>query len=172
MVPAAGQAVFDSGETVTYGIRIVGLQEVKRALGVDFRPAIRAATQAIAVEVQGTIAPYPPASEANSPGNANGRWYERGYGPKWLTKAGVHGRKTSQMLGRRWVIKAHGGMGWAVGNTATYSPFVHSAEKQARFHAKRRWVTDQQTIEAVVRSGAAKRILVRAIVARIKGRVV
>jgi len=155
---------------VTYGIRIVGLQQVQRALGVDFKPAIRAGLQGIAAEVQGTIAPYPPASEANSPGNANGRWYERGYGPKWLTKAGVHGRKTSQMLGRRWAIKPHGGMGWTVGNTATYSPFVHSAEKQARFHAKRRWVTDAQAVEVVVKSGKAKRILVQAIVARIKRR--
>lgn len=155
---------------MSYGIRIVGLREIQRALGADIKPAIQAATKAIALEVQGTIAPYPESTIANSPSNPKGRWYQRGYGPKWMTKKGeVHGRKTSQTLGRRWSVKQRG-IGAIVANLASYADVVHSQQKQARFHAARGWVTDKMALEAVVRSGAAKRIIVQAIMARIRRR--
>lgn len=154
---------------MTYGIRIVGLRNVQRMLGTDFRPAIQAATKAIALEVQGEIAPYPPSTIANSPGNPTGRWYERGYGPKWRTKAGVHGRKTSQTLGRRWAVRQRG-MGAVVGNAASYAPYVHNKPKQAGFHAQRGWQTDEGALRAVLASGAVKRIITQAIMARLRRR--
>lgn len=168
---------------MTYGIRIVGLTQVQRKLGQDFAPTIRAATQAIALEVQGEIAPYPPATIANSPSNPAGRWYERGYGPKWIRKDGtICGRKTSQMMNRGagivngagdkgWYIKSRGRIGWLIGNRATYSGRLHSDELQARWAAARGWVTDKMAIQHVIASGAAKRIIVQAIMAKLrKGR--
>ncbi|MDO8672572.1 MAG: hypothetical protein Q7O66_14245 [Dehalococcoidia bacterium] len=86
-----------------YAIRIEGLAAAQKLLGVRFAPAIKAATLAIALEVQGKVAPYPPATEANSPTHDTGRWYERGYGPKWWVK----GAQTSKITGQR--MAAHTG---------------------------------------------------------------
>lgn len=153
---------------MTLGIRIVGLGAVQRKLNIDLKPALSAATKAIALEIQGEIAPYPPSTIANSPSNPTGRWYERGYGPKWRVKSGaVHGRATSQTLGRRWAVKQRG-LGAVLGNSATYSPFVHDKNKQARFHGARGWVTDATAIENVIRSGAARRIIGQAITRAIR----
>lgn len=157
-------------ERMSYGIRIVGLREVQRTLGADITPAIKAATKAIALEVQGEIAPYPPATIANSPSNPKRRWYERGFGPKWVLKNGaVHGRKTSETLGRRWAVKQRG-VGAVVGNPASYADVVHDADKQARFHGQRGWVTDKEALMRVIRSGAIQRIVTQAIMGALRRR--
>ena len=156
---------------MSYSITITGLDEVRKALGTSFRPAIDTGLKTLAGEVQNEIAPYPRATVANSPSSPTGRWYERGYGPKWLTKAGaVHGRQTSQTMNRRWAIRQRRALAWQVGNSATYSPYVHAERQQARFHAIRGWVTDAAAIKAVVGSGRAKRIIIAALVARINKR--
>ena len=74
------------------------------------------------------------------------------------------------MLNRSWSVKPKSALAYVVGNRATYSQYVHAAAKQAAFHARRKWITDQQAIQEVVKSGKAKRIIVNAIVARLKGR--
>ena len=169
---------------MTFGIRIVGLANVQRMLGADFRPAIAAATKAIAFEVQGNIAPYPPSTAGNSPSNPSGRWYERGYGPRWRTKSGIHGRPTSQTLGRRfgllgslpatgkggWALAARGPMGHVLGNSATYAGLVHGKDRQTMVHARHGWVTDETAIRRVIASGAVKRIVTQAIMARLRRR--
>lgn len=194
---------------MTVGIRIVGLAKAQRMLGQDFQPAIKAATKAIALEVQGVIAPYPPATIANSPENPMLRWYERGYGPRWWVagegaqgylmrfskrqrkrmaqgfgrqelsrrvvlsqarKGRIHGQKTSQMMNRGWSVKATGRTGYVVGNRATYSGYLHSADLQANWAAERGWITDEQAVDVVVGSGAARRIVVQAIMARMRRR--
>ncbi len=147
-----------------YGVRIEGLREAQKLLGTNIQPALKAATKAIAVELQGKIAPYPPATEANSPSNPLGRWYERGYGPKRQRKDGtVTGRQTSQLLNRRWAIRVAGGIGHSLGNAATYAKFVHGANDQARFHGRRGWVTDRAAIEKLIASGVVRRIVRQAI---------
>lgn len=156
---------------MSYGIRITGLDNARRLLGTNFNGVLKSATKAIALEVQGTIAPYPPATEANSPSNDRGRWYERGYGPRWQRKDGsVAGSKTSQMLGRSWGIRPTGRIGHLVGNRATYAPYVHAKDKQARFHKVRRWVTDEAAVVTVIRSGVVKRIVVQAIIGAMRRR--
>ncbi len=154
-----------------YAITITGLDSVRRLLGTDYGPAIASATQAIALQVQGEIAPYPPATEANSPGNEAGKWDERGYGSHWRRKDGsVGGSKTSQMLGRQWLIRAQGRTGQAVVNRATYANFVHAAADQARFHARRGWVTDLTAVQRTIASGVARRIVVAAIMGALRRR--
>lgn len=92
------------------------------------------------------IAQYPLASEANTPYQR--RWYERGYGPKWMRKDGsVKGLKTSETLGRKWSVVARSDTEVVVGNNASYAPFVQSAEKQANFHRQRGWRTDDMAIK-------------------------
>jgi hypothetical protein len=147
-----------------YTIRITGLKEVQRLLGADFDSALQSATKAIALQAESEIAPYPAATEANSPGNPTGKWYERGYGPRWRRKDGsIGGAKTSQMLGRRWGIRPMGRIGTLLGNTASYAPFVHGQEEQAAFHGRRGWRTDRGVIEKLLRNGTVRRIVVQSI---------
>ncbi len=154
---------------MTIGIRIVGLREVQRTLGVDIKPALQAATKAIALEVQGEIAPYPPATMANSPSNPTGKWYQREYGPRWRRKDGtIGGRKTSETLTKVWGIKATGGIGAVLGNKASYAEFVHSKTKQARWMARIGWVTDEAAVDKVVRSGRVQAHVTKAIMARLR----
>lgn len=124
-----------------------GFDEAKaRVAELKKSSRIRAAVKAAAEHMKGKISQYPPASEANSP--SRGRWYERGYGPKWSTKNGVHGRKTSETLGRKWTVKTlEGGLAAEVGNNVSYSPYVHDDDKQASFHAARGWKTLEQIIK-------------------------
>jgi len=141
-------------------VKLVGLDSLQRKLGADFKPAMRAASKAIALEIQGEIAPYPPATSANRPKGPGSKWYERGFGTKWMLKDGtVRGKKTSQTLGRRWGIKGKGAIGAVLGNIATYSPYVHSHEEQAKYHGKRGWVTDEKAVERVERRGTVRRIV-------------
>jgi len=117
------------------------------------RPKVVKILRAGAITVKGQIAKYAPATAANKPRGwnsyyslstrrANNRWYQRGYGTKWVVKSGaVHGRKTSETLGRRWTTaEKDGGLTQVVGNNASYGPHVQS-EKQARFHRQRGWKT-------------------------------
>ena len=139
-------------------VRLEGLEELQRKLGADFRPVMRGATKAIAAEIQGKIAPYPPATDANSP--ARQRWYERGYGSKWRTRGGsIAGRKTSETLGRRWAISTYGDIGAKLGNAASYAAFVHDDAKQSPFHKRRGWMSDKGAVEIVQRAGTIGRIM-------------
>ena len=148
-------------------IRVSGLSRVRAALGADYAGALRVATFAIAKQIEGEVAPYPPATAANSP--TAQRWYQRGYGPKWRTKSGeVHGRKTSQDLRHRWATGRHGTIGAFARNTATYSPYLHEATRQVGWARLRRWVTDEAAIRKVVDSGAAKRIVVDAVMGALR----
>ncbi len=157
-------------------VRIVGLDDLQRRLGADFKPAMRGATRAIALEIQGEIAPYPPSTEANRPRSSLATrralpWYERGYGTRWHRRDGtVGGRKTSETLGRRWGIKRSGGTGAVLGNIASYSPYVHSHDKRAKFHKRRGWVSDEEAIKDVERAGTIERIVRDAIMHALKGR--
>lgn len=154
-------------------MRIEGLAALQtRFKGVNFKPALRTATRAIALEIQGIVAPYPPETAANMKpgwfviggGKRGNRWYERGYGTKWLRRDGSEGgRKTSQMLNRQWNVQRHGDIGAVLGNKASYSPFVHGADQQASFHAAHNWRTDEAGVKHVSQTGAANKIVNSAI---------
>jgi len=139
-------------------IRLEGLDDLQRKLGANFSPLMRAATTGIAADIQKEIAPYPPATLANSP--TQKRWYERGYGTKYRRlDGGITGRKTSQALGRSWGIKSSGSIGAELGSRATYSPYVHSDKLQADFHKRRGWKTDKQAVEKVIKRGVVEKHL-------------
>lgn len=132
------------------GIRIKGAQQLMAKLeSLDRLNAIKPAIKAATLHIKGKIAVYPPASIANSPSNDLGRWYQRGYGPRWKRKDGTTGgSKTSETLGRRWTTDyRNGGLTGVVGNNASYGPYVQQKEKQADFHRARGWLTDEDVIE-------------------------
>lgn len=135
-------------------VKIRGVAALARRLKGNLDETLKPAYVAIGELVRGEVSPYPPAIPPRDPS-----WYERGYGGRYRRRDGrVTGRKTSEMLGRRWAVTARG-KGAVVTNSASYAPFVHSAEKQNRVHAARGWVTDRQAIPRVVNSGAWERMV-------------
>ena len=132
-------------------VRVEGLSELlKKVHDVEQLKFVTAGLEAGAEQIKSNVATYPPASEANNPGSK--RWYERGYGPRWqMAGGGTGGRKTSEMLGRKWTIaKKHGGLTVVIGNNVSYGPFVQDDERQAHFHRARGW---QTTMKAAKEEG-------------------
>ena len=133
---------------MTKDIRIDGLAPLIRKLDTlqkleKIKPALRAS----AVHVKGKISKYPRSSEANVPNQR--RWYERGYGSRWMRRDGsIGGKKTSETLGKRWAVREErGGMTQIIGNNASYAVFVQDKDEQAAFHALRGWSTAQQVAQ-------------------------
>ena len=72
-------------------------------------PAYKDGIKLAAAEVKSWINIYPDASEANQAGPYPKRWYVRGHGPYWsLRGGGVHSRRSSEALGRRWTTQTIG----------------------------------------------------------------
>ena len=130
-------------------IHIEGMEHLQGKLKeLEDLTALKAAMKAAALHIKGKVDQYPPASEANRP-NARGRWYERGYGPRWPGG----GKCTSQTLGRKWTIgEKDGGLTQVIGNNVTYGPFVQDRDHQAWFHKKRGWKTIQDVADQEVKT--------------------
>ena len=128
---------------------IKGMSKLLRKLKTieELRGAKRG-LKAGALHVKGKIDEYPPSTTANSPGNPTGRWYERGWGSRYKRLDGVvTGKKTSETLGRKWTTaEQNAGLTQVIGNNASYAPYVHDAEEQAKIHGDRGWKTDEQVL--------------------------
>jgi len=127
-------------------IHVEGLEQLlDRMREIGAGRFIPTALKAIGESIKKEAGKYPPASGANDPGNPLGRWYERGYGVRY---AGGGGNPTSQMMNRKWYVRPEQ---WAVlvGNTATYSPYVHG-EQQVDFHGERGWKKVGDVAEAAL----------------------
>lgn len=124
------------------------IANLERATGV--------VSQALATEVQKRTAKYPPKSVDRKPGKT---YYERGSGPVYVRKSGgVTKRKLSEMLGRKWDIV--GGTNRAVlRNMASYSPYVHMKDDQARIHKRTGWKTVETALDEIDIDALAKRVL-------------
>ena len=149
----------------------INLQDIERiARKLDLLPAFVAGVQAGGVHIKSVMDVYPPSTDANVPGPYPKRWYERGYGPKWALKAGgVHGRKASETLGRRWTIVAYNnGLSCRVGNNATYARPVHDKDRSPSIFARRGWRLIQDVAQD--EAGAVRDIVAGSIRAEIKKR--
>lgn len=106
---------------------------------------VRGVMTAALSDLKDWIAEYPPSSEANIPYQR--RWYQRGYGTRWMRKNGtIGGSKTSEQLGQRWTYRLDSnGRGGVVGNNASYAKWVQGPE-QSSWHAERGWRTTPQAV--------------------------
>lgn len=87
----------------------------------------------IGQDITQEVRPYPGPAPAK-----DGRWYQRGYGPRWKRKDGsTGGYKTSEQLGQQWRQQVAADS-VTIENLASYAPFVHGKE-QAGFHGDRGW---------------------------------
>ncbi|KPL90764.1 hypothetical protein [Herpetosiphon geysericola] len=119
-------------------VAVINTDQWSTALGRDLAPAINVGLLGVGKLAENIVAPYPPA-----PSPSGDTWYERGYGPKRRRKDGsVTGRKTSEMLGRRWTIASRSRMVVVLMNTASYAANVHDSEEQSAVMQAIGWKTD------------------------------
>lgn len=157
---------------MTIAIRVKGLAEVKRMLGADYKPAMRAATQAIAKQIEGEVARPPgpvtlPIEWASERQRrfVMARKRREGMGPyKRGSSAG------SQDLLHSWAVSRSGDVVAKLGSRASYAIYVHGALRQQPFHRNTGWVTDEAALRKVVASGAAKRIVAQAVIGALRRR--
>lgn len=161
-----------------YSITVKGIDKIIRNLQADPKKAISAGLKAVATELQTIIQVYPPETIANSPENPRGQWYQRGYGVRWKKKDGtVGGKPTSGQLKKRWHIKNQSATSVLLYNQASeygrgtdwYSGYVHASEKQAGFHAKRRWITDETAAKKVRKMSKLTQVIARNIAKQLQG---
>lgn len=112
--------------------QIIGDEELKRKLRkLTDLSFLRPYIQAGVVHLSGKVADYPPATAANQP-NAQGRWYQRGYGTKWQRRDGsIGGRATSEDLGPSWKGKVESNTRGVIGNDASYATFVQGPNQSS-----------------------------------------
>lgn len=153
-------------------MRLKGFAQLRNALTsatTQQRNQWKAILGGMAEILRGDLADYPPSTLANQPRGWNtvysvhtqkpiNRWYERGYGTRWVVKSGdVRGKATSETLGRSWVAYiretgtrggSKGGYVAMLGTKATYSPYVHDEEQQAEVHKRNNWPTVQGVLQS------------------------
>lgn len=117
---------------------VINADQWSTTLGRDIAPAISVGLLGVAKLAENIVAPYPPA-----PTPSGDTWYERGYGPKRRRKDGsITGRKTSEMLGRRWSVMSRSRMVVVLMNTASYAANVHGKEDQSKVMQAIGWKTE------------------------------
>jgi hypothetical protein len=133
-------------EVITISMDMKDVYEVAKRL--DLEDEFKDGLKAGGVYVEGIMKTYPPDSEANRSKPHPGRWYERGYGPRWYNAdGGLMGRKTSERLGDRWTsVTQDEGLTVVIGNNATYAPYVHDDDLRPSYHAARGWPAAQDVV--------------------------
>lgn len=135
-------------------MKIEGMEKLLEKIGrLKTGQYIKTILTVTAEILKGKTSKYPDWSDTP---DANGRWYERGYGPRWQRKSGgVGGRKTSENLGRKWYTRVST-LRAEIGNTASYAAYVHNKPDQAWFHRKHGWSTIQDVYEDEISELEAK----------------
>lgn len=144
---------------------VEGIEEVVAALKRLVLNAGDAVALAVATAYEDEIAPYPPATSANTPGP--GWYYIRGKGAFYQSKRTGETKQlsSSQTLGRRWkIIRAGVGLAYLV-NDADYSRHVHGTmeRKQARAMGRIGWRDTQDSVATINKGGKIDTILARVI---------
>ena len=150
-------------------ISIDNEDELKRMLerldftGPDFDKAMGRATLKIAKEIQNEMQQYP------GPSNRPVKWASRKQQIWYFAARAEDGlpleytRKSdpwSQRLQQSWGTRARGDNDAVVGSRATYSPWVQSSELQQPQHEATGWITDEEAVKEVVRTGVVSRIVI------------
>jgi len=153
-------------------ISVVGMKEVARDLGLvglQMSNTIDRGVSRIADVARSRLIIYPPINEGNRPKPYPGKWYVRGYGPMWSTKSGtVHGRRTSEQLGRSWRKKRTKPMERVVDTPVSYAPYVMGHGSQSAVHARHGWNTESFVADQIQESGMAQKIILAEIDATLR----
>lgn len=153
------------------GFEIEGLDPILRRWSRPIRPAISAASVALAEALRDVVSPYPRETSANRPPSGTGTYYQRGRGQMYKGKTGTRLVRSSQTLGRRWRHRAYGATDAILTNNADYSGYVHGSDthKQARHMERIGWMSVHKGIDRLRRQGIAERIYTRALLRVLEG---
>lgn len=133
--------------TVNMTVGVHGLRAILARLdGVHVKRINRSIVRIVHLEVRDRMAVYPPEGSWNWPGGPGSHWYQRGFGPRWMTKDGdLRGENTSEDLQNSWKAVNHGD--WAeVYTTVSYADEVQG-DKQKSYHADHGWQTDSEVVK-------------------------
>lgn len=101
-------------------------------------------------ELKKIMAIYPPAGIWNRPPGSRGdnRWYERGYGSRWLRRDGsLGGTNNSQQFDRSWVSEKRDEFSQSVNTSVTYAPFLIDPNQRVNWAVSHGWVSVDKTAE-------------------------
>lgn len=101
-------------------------------------------------ELKKILAIYPPAGIWNRPPGTRGdnRWYERGYGSRWLRNNGsMGGTNNSQQLDRSWVSEKRDEFTQSVNTGVTYAPFLLDPAQRVNWAVSHGWTSIDKTAE-------------------------
>jgi len=146
---------------------------VRRKLGASFGPAIRVATLGIAEELKTDLARYP------GPAHHPVIWGSKAEQLAYIIarrKDGLPLKYTrisdpwSKNLGKSWTTGRYGKLGAVVGTRGVhYARPVQKWGAQSAQHKATGWRTDKEAAEKVVKSGVAKKLVLKAIRHRLRG---
>lgn len=136
-------------------VTVCGAKEVAALIGQPIEPILQAGSLAIAAEGEAIVAPYPAPRRRKQAFTSDRQ--RRGFFAK-LKKGeiSVPYRRSGDTLGR-WSITPMSG-GARLRNTSPHAPWIHSAKKQAAYHAGN-WKTDQETADVLNNSGRPGEII-------------
>lgn len=146
-----------------------GVEEITKALGVDLKPVLRDITFAAGELVRSEIAVYP--GPAHKPiiwaSERQRRFYfamrrEAGLSPGYTRNSDA----MSQRLGASWTIQHHGATDALLDNKTSYGPWVQNDLYQTAQHKATGWITDEQAVKRVERSGDVEHVAEKIIAAQ------
>ena len=150
---------------------IQGADEIIKRWNRPVRPALQAASVALAEALRDVVSPYPRETQANRPPSGTGTYYVRGRGLMYKGKSGARLVRSSQTLGRKWRHRAHGSTDAILTNSADYSGYVHGSDthKQARAMNRIGWVSTEDGMKRLQRQGIAQRLYTKALMRHLEG---
>ena len=147
---------------MSYRLRVTGLDSARRRLGGNFGPMIQTGTEAVAIAIEGEIAPAPgPVKYPIQWESAKERKAYFALRKGRLPYVRESDFMSQQML-KGWVIEKWQQLGAILRNTASYSRYV-SGSIQKPYHRNTGWVTAKQAVDKVIESGEASRLILEAI---------
>jgi len=146
---------------IGFSIHLEGVDELLKKLDVPLPPVLRDITFAVGGLVQKEIAVYPGSS--HSPvlwaSERQRRYYfamrrEAGLSPKYDRGSDP----MSKQLLSAWKISHHGATDALVDNQTNYGPWVQNEIYQSAQHKATGWITDEQAVKKVERSGDVEHV--------------
>lgn len=154
---------------IEYSIRIEGLEEIAKALGIDMKPVLKDITFAAGELVQKEVAVYPGSSHQPVlwASERQRRYYHAmrraaGLSPKY--ERGTD--PMSKQLLNAWKVSHHGATDALVDNRTNYGHWVQNDLYQTAQHKATGWITDEQAVKRVERSGDVEHVAEKIIAAQ------
>ena len=152
-----------------FSVHVDGIEKLLKQLNVPLAPVLKEITYAVGELVQKEIAVYPGSS--HSPvlwaSERQRRYYfamrrAAGLSPKYDRGSDP----MSKQLLNAWKVSHHGATDALVDNQTNYGPWVQNDIYQTAQHKATGWITDEQAVKKVERSGDVEHVAKKIIAAQ------